>query len=180
MCLIKYVQEKTYHNNGLLHPYALCIKKEIDKECNNYRYISGMNCVGKLLSRVIKKIEVMIKAKISEEGMEFTAGKSCLDNVFYHEHLIAKQKEKNKETHLVFVDLEEAYIMVPQKLLWSVIREMGVPQEILVVIQKMYAKNEVHVKIGNRISTGFETTKGLKWVWIITNLIQDLRGTCPV
>jgi hypothetical protein len=60
------------------------------------------------------------------------------------------------------VDLEEAYIMVPGKWLWPVIREMGVPQEVLIVMQKMYAKNEAHVKIGNRISTGFETTKGLK------------------
>jgi len=78
------------------------------------------------------------------------------------------------------VVLEEAYIMVPRKLLWPVIRGMGVPQEILVVIQKMYAKNEAYVKIGNRISAGFETTKGLKWVWIITNLIQDLRRKCPL
>jgi len=39
--------------------------------------------------------------------------------------------------------------MVPRKLLWPVIREMGVPQEILVVIRRMCAKNETHVKIGN-------------------------------
>jgi len=69
----------------------------------------------------------VITAKISEEDIEFTAGKSCLDSIFHHEHLTAKQKEKNKETYLVFVDLEEAYIMVPRKLLWPVIREMGVP-----------------------------------------------------
>jgi hypothetical protein len=78
------------------------------------------------------------------------------------------------------VDLEGAYIMVPRKLLWPVIREIGVPQEILVVIQKMYAKSEACVKIGNRLSTDFETTKGLKWLWIITNLIQDLRRKYPV
>ena len=78
------------------------------------------------------------------------------------------------------MDLEEAYIIVPRKLLWPVIREMGVPQEIRVVIQKMYAKNESRVNIGNRISVGFETTKGFKWVWIITKLIQDLRRKCPV
>jgi hypothetical protein len=81
---VKYVQEKTYHNNGLLHPYALYIKKEIDKDCNNYRYISVINSVGRVLSGVIKKIEVVIKAEISEEDMEFTAGKSCLDNIFCH------------------------------------------------------------------------------------------------
>jgi len=37
--------------------------------------------------------------------------------------------------------------MVPRKLLCPVIRKMGIPQEILVVIQKMYARNEAQVKI---------------------------------
>jgi 5'(3')-deoxyribonucleotidase len=60
-----------------LRPYALYIKKEIDKDCNYYRYISVINSVGRVLSRLIKKIEVMIKAEISEEDMEFTAGKSA-------------------------------------------------------------------------------------------------------
>jgi len=37
--------------------------------------------------------------------------------------------------------------MVPRKLLCPVIRKMDIPQEILVVIQKMYARNEAYVKI---------------------------------
>jgi hypothetical protein len=81
---MKYVQEKIYHSNGLLHPYDIYIKKEIDKDCNDYRYISVINSVGRVLSRVMKNIEVTIKAKISEEDMEFTAGESSLDNIFHH------------------------------------------------------------------------------------------------
>ena len=38
---------------------------------------------------------------------------------------------------------------------------MGIPQEILVLIQKMYVRNEAQVKIWNCISGGFRT-KGLK------------------
>jgi len=37
--------------------------------------------------------------------------------------------------------------MVTRKLLWPPIRKMGSPEKILVVIQKVYAKNEAHVKI---------------------------------
>lgn len=42
------------------------------------------------------------------------------------------------------------------------IRDIGIPQEMLVVIQKMHAKNEAQVKTGNRISTGL-ITKRMKW-----------------
>jgi hypothetical protein len=60
------------------------------------------------------------------------------------------------------VDLEKAYDMVPRKLLWPEIRGMGIPQEIIIVIQKMYENNEAHVKVGNKVSTIFRTTKGVK------------------
>jgi hypothetical protein len=40
---------------------------------------------------------------------------------------------------------------------------MGIPQEIIVFIQKMYKNNEApQMKVRNRISTSFTTTKGLK------------------
>jgi hypothetical protein len=59
------------------------------------------------------------------------------------------------------MNLEKAYDVVPRKLLWPVIRKMGIPHEILVGVEKLHAKNEAHVKTGKRIS-GFKTTTGLK------------------
>ena len=47
--------------------------------------------------------------------MEFTVGKSCLDNTLYLQQIITKQKAKNNETHLVFVNLVKAYDMVLRK-----------------------------------------------------------------
>jgi len=35
---------------------------------------------------------------------------------------------------MVFLDLEKVYDMIPRKLLCPVIRKMGIPQEILVLI----------------------------------------------
>jgi len=52
--------------------------------------------------------------------------------------------------------------VVPRKLLCTMIRKMGILQEILVVIQKMYARNEAQVKILNSTSVGFRTTEVLE------------------
>lgn len=60
------------------------------------------------------------------------------------------------------MDLEKVYDMIPRKMLCLVIRKIGIPQEMLVLIKKIYAKNEAQVKIGNMKSTGFRTNKGLK------------------
>jgi len=52
--------------------------------------------------------------------------------------------------------------MIPRKLLWHTIRIRGIPQESIVVLQKVYENNEVQVKVGNTVSTSCRTTKGLK------------------
>jgi hypothetical protein len=88
-----------------------------------------------------------------------------------------QHKGINKKIHLDFVDLEEAYNLVPRKLLWSAVRDTGIPQEMLVVIQKMHAKNEAPVKTRNRISTGLRITKKML---IITRLVQDFLRKCTV
>jgi len=79
------------------------------------------------------------------------------------------------------VDLVEAYNLVPRKLLWSAIRDIRIPQEILVVIQKMHTKNETQVKTGNRISTWLRITKGMKrGCGFITRLVQNFLRKCTV
>jgi len=57
------------------------------------------------------------------------------------QQITTKQKVKNNETHLVFVNLIKVYDIVPKKILWPPIKKMGIPQKILVVIQKVYAMN---------------------------------------
>jgi hypothetical protein len=56
----------------------------------------------------MSKVEDMIKGKISEEQAGFTAGKSCWDNTLHLQQIITKQKAKNNETRLVFVNLVKA------------------------------------------------------------------------
>jgi len=49
-----------------------------------------------------------MKGKISEEEAGFTAWNSCLDNTLCLQQIITKQKAKNNETHLVFVNFVKA------------------------------------------------------------------------
>ena len=59
-------------------------KKGDDKvTVNSYRCISVINSIGRVFIRIIKnKMENVMKTKVSEEQVEFTAGKSSSDSIF--------------------------------------------------------------------------------------------------
>jgi len=48
---------------------------------------------------------------------------------------------------------------IPRRLLCPAIRKMGIPQETLEVIKKIYAKNEVHLRTGKVYQQALEQWK---------------------
>ena len=49
-----------------------------------------------------------------------------------------KYREKNKELHIVFVELEKAYDRVPRELVWWSLRKKRVQEAYIKIIQDMY------------------------------------------
>ncbi len=50
-------------------------------------------------------------------------------------HLHEKCREKNKDVHMVFVDLEKAFDRIPRELIWWCLRKKGVPEEYVKIVQ---------------------------------------------
>ena len=57
--------------------------------------------------------------------------------VFILRQLQEKCREKNKDLHMVFVDLEKAFDSIPRDLIWRCLRKKGVPEEYVKIIQCM-------------------------------------------
>lgn len=62
----------------------------------------------------------------SEEQSRFLRASSCLDNLFIMRQVIKRNKEKNIETHMTFIDLETAYDSVHSKHIKEAMRWMNV------------------------------------------------------
>ncbi|XP_057550510.1 uncharacterized protein LOC130828560 [Amaranthus tricolor] len=132
------------------------------QECGNYRGIKLLNYTMKLWERVIEK-RLRRETVIRESQFGFMLGRSTIEAIHLFRRLMEKYRERKKDLHLVFIDLEKAYDSIPQSIIWDSLKNSGISQKYITVIQDMY----------NRVSTNIQTPVGMtesfpkfKWVYI--------------
>ena len=79
-----------------------------------------------------------------------------MDAIFALRMMIEKYREGQKEMHCVFIDLEKAYDKVPRLGLWHCMRQAGVTEKYIRVVQNMYAGCETVVKCADAVKEGMK------------------------
>ena len=94
--------------------------------CANYRAISTLSIPGKIYGRVlIIRVIDSTKEQVAQEQGGFKSGRGCTDQIFVLKQMVEKYREKRKEMHVVFMDLEKVYDKVCREALWSNVELMG-------------------------------------------------------
>ena len=88
------------------------------------------------------------------------AGKLCVDHIFTMRQILEKTKMKEQEVHLVCIDLQKVYDIVPWKPLYKDLEKAGNDKSLINVIKLIYKDNKRKMKMGNKLSEEFPTSKG--------------------
>lgn len=101
-------------------------KKRDRLECDNYRGITLLNTIYKIITGIInKKLTVYSERILWEYQCGFRPGKSTTDHIFVMRQILEKFYEHNAEIHILFVDFKQAFDHVNRQLLCNAIRSMG-------------------------------------------------------
>ena len=79
------------------------------QDCGNYRGIKPMSHTMKIWERIIDR-RLREETTIGDEQFGFMPGRGTTDAIFAVRQLTEKHQEKQKELHMVFIDLKRCRI----------------------------------------------------------------------
>ena len=136
------------------HQHTLKEKGDL-QECQNYRGIKLLSHTMKIWECILDK-RVREEVEVAEEQFGFMPGRGTTNAIFILRQMTEKYREKGRDLHMVFIDLEKAYDRVPREELWRCLREKMVPEKYVRLIKEMY--RDVKTIVGS----GVGTTEGFK------------------
>ncbi|KAK9118568.1 hypothetical protein Scep_016661 [Stephania cephalantha] len=119
-----------------------------------------MSHTMKLWERIIDN-RIRRETTISENQFGFMPGRSTMEAIFLVRRLLEKYREKKKDLHMVFVDLEKAYDRVPRDVLWWVLERKRVHARYIDTIKDMYDGVVTSIKTFGGATKEFPITIGL-------------------
>ena len=130
------------------------------QNCNNYRGIKLLSHTMKLWERVIES-RLRATIGISDNQFGFRPGRSTMEAIHLLRSLIGCYRDRKRDLHMVFIDLEKAYDRVPRDVLWRCLERRGVPVEYMRVIRDMYEGVRTRVRTGIGDTEDFSIDIGL-------------------
>ena len=88
-------------------------------------------------------------------------GHGTTDAIFIVRQLQENFLDKNRNLYFAFIDLEKAFNRVPLKVLWWVMRVVGVPEWTVLIVQAMYNGAKSNVRVNGFYSDEFEVKVGI-------------------
>lgn len=132
-------------------------------DCNNYRGISLLNIVGKVIARVIlSRLRVLAERIYPESQCGFRAQRSTIDMVFSLRQLQERCREQRMPLYVAFIDLTKAFDYVSRDGLFKLLPKTGCPPKLLSLIKSFHDNMQGTVQFNGDSSKPFSIRSGVK------------------
>lgn len=152
-------------------------KKGETRSLDNYRGITLVNTLCKVILKVMAKrlaTANKLHGLIRKEQIGFIEGEEGLSAVMTALEICERRKIVTKGTILIFIDLAKAYDRVPQALLMSKLRRTGLGARTVNLIEALYRKTALRVRLGKEVSEPFKYERGVRQGCPLSPLLFDI------
>ena len=131
--------------------------------CDNWRGISLLDVVGKLVARVLQeRLQQLAEEVLPESQCGFRKGRGCTDMIFTVRQVVEKSWEHRSKSFLLFIDLKKAYDSVPRSALWLALKKLGVPEQMSTLIKSFHDDMKAQIRLDGNLLEEFTVDNGLR------------------
>ena len=138
-------------------------KKSKAQSCTEYRTISLMSHITKLLLKVIEQTIIKkIDNEVSRLQSGFRTGSGTREGIFNLRTVCEQAIDLGKDVYICFIDYTKAFDRVKHSKIIECLSEIGIDDKDLQIITKMYWEQTAVVRTEHGITEEFQIKKGVR------------------
>ena len=148
----------------LINPNLTILFKKGDRsDCGNYRGISLLSVVGKVLADILlQRLHFVLTDVYPESQHGYRSGRGTIDGIFTVRQLMEKTKEQRCNLYIAFIDFTKAFDTVNRQLLFSLLEKIGCPPKLIGMLKCLYSNVKARLIIDGELSKLFDYNGGVK------------------
>ena len=113
------------------------------KECSNYCTTALISHTSKVMLKILQvRLQQYVNRELSVVQFGFRKGRGARDQIVNIHWIIEKAREFQKDIYFCFIDYTKAFDCVDHNKLWKILKEMGIPDHLISLLQNLYAGQE--------------------------------------
>ena len=137
-------------------------KKGKAKECSNYHIIALISHAWKVILKILQaRLQKYTSHELPGVQAGFRKGRGTKEQISNIRWIIKKTKRVPEKHLLLPFDYAKAFDCVDHRRLWTVLKQMGIPDHLTCLLRNLYAGQEATGRTGHGTTDWFQIRKGV-------------------
>ena len=137
-------------------------KKGNTKECSNYCTSTLISHASKVMLKIPQaRLQQYMNCELPDVQAGFRKRRETRDQITNIRWIIKKAREFQKNIYFCLIDYVKVFDCVDHNKLWTILKEMGIPDHLTCLLRNLYAGQEATVRTGHGTTDCFLIGKGV-------------------